>query len=1202
MILAIARFEIRYLLRNPLLWITAALGFAMLFFSMNVEFWELGSEGGLFRNAAYATLRNAVMFSVLAMFVTTSFVANAVIRDDETGFGPILRSTKITRFDYVFGRFLGAFAIAALVMLVVPIGSLLGTLMPWANPANLGPNRITDHLYAYFLIALPNLLMHSAVFFALATITRSMMATYLGVIGFIAGFFTMMGAFRRPQLETIVAVAEPFALRALDDAARYWTIAERNTMLPAFSGALLYNRLLWVTLALLCLAATYAVYRFTDQGMSKRERKKLKAANNDPLLPAAREEGGRRPDEVRALPSPRHGHAALRALLWMRTKFEFRQVIVSPAFPVLLAWGMYVTVFVLMTQRYPDYMPEYPTTLSLIPEIEDAFRIIPLIVAIYYAGELVWRERDRRVHELIDASPLPNWAYVIPKTASLGLLFLSMLVLNVVAAIALQLSLGFTDVQLGQYLLWYVLPASVDSLILAAMAIFIQSLSSHKAVGWGIMTLFVAWREVNQYIKHNLLNFAGTPDVPLSDLNGAGSFWIGAWTFRLYWGAFAVLLLLVAHLLWRRGTEIRLKPRLALARRRLAGPAGWVAAATLLTFIATGAYAFYNTNVLNDYQTEEDLQASMAEYEKRFVQYKGVPQPALEELTLAIDLYPGERRAVTKGRYLLRNRTAQPISDLHVRLADKGGLELTSAVVPGARLILDDKRYHYRIYRFEHPMQPGDERVLTFETRRQHRGFRNEEQETTLVENGTFITDTELMPMIGMSYGGMLQDPEVRRKHGLAPTVPGPPKLEDLSATTKISFGNGLMNKADITLSTDADQTPIAPGRKVSDVTRNGRRTARFVSTVPIRVRFSVQSARYAEKHRRHNGIDLGVYYHPRHAWNVDRMLDAMTASLDVYQASFGPYQFDHFRIVEFPGYAGYAQAFAGTIPFSESVGFIADYNEPDTLDYVTGITSHEFAHQWWPNQMMGAEMEGYTFFVETLAQYSAHLVTKKLRGEDQIRRYLQFELDRYLAGRAWSPKEEPPLARVLGQDHIAYRKGSMVMYLLTKRIGEDGVNRALRNMLARYKFKGAPYPRVLDVIAALRAEAKTEEDQALITDLFERVTLYDLRVDGPAAVQRADGKWDVTVPVEAKKVYVTGQAVETETPLAERIEVGLFTAEPGRDAFNQSHVLLMERQPIKSGRQVLKFVSDKKPLYAGVDPYNYYIDRDAANNLSAVP
>jgi ABC-2 type transport system permease protein len=1196
MLIQIARFEFRYLLRNPLLWLTAVFTFAMIFFSMNLEGWEMGSEGGLVRNAAYATLRNSVMLSLVFMFVTTSFVANAVIRDDETGYGPIIRSTPITKSHYVFGRFLGAFAVAAVCMLALPLATWLGSLMPWANPANLGPNRISDHLYAYFLIALPNLLTHSAIFFALATITRSMMATYLGVISMVAGFFSLEGALSRPQLESAVAIAEPFAARAVKDAVRYWTIAERNLMLPEFTGALLYNRLLWLGVSLLCLAAAYAAYRFADQGMSKRERRKQKLAQRQPAeapVPAT--------SLASSLPAARHGNAALRALMWLRMKFEFRQVILSPAFPVLMLYGMYVTVFVLLTQRYPDYAPEYPTTLTLIPEIEDAFRLVLMIVAVYYAGEVVWRERDRRVHELIDAAPLPNWTYVVPKTMALALVLVSMLVCNVVASIVLQLSLNFTNIELGKYLLWYVLPQSFDMLLVAAVAILVQSLSPHKAIGWGVMVLFLIWRELNyvaRWVNHHLLNYGETSGVPLSDLNGAAGFWKGAWTFRLYWGAFAVLLLLAAHLLWRRGTEIRLKPRLALARRRLAGASGLVAAAALLTFAATGAYAYYNTNILNEYRTGDENEAAAAEYEKRFGKYKGLPQPSLEELTLDISLYPDDRRAVTKGRYLLRNATAQPIADLHLRLAEKG-LELTNVTIAGARPILDDRKHDYRIYRLERPMQPGDELLLTLETRRWHRGFRNGGQETTIVENGTFLTEDDLMPMLGMSNAGVIQDPEIRRKYGL-PELTGPPKLEDLSATARLSFGNALMKKADITLSTDAGQTPIAPGKKISDVTRDGRRTARFVSTAPIRPRFSVQSARYAEKHRQHRGIDLAVYYHPRHAWNVERMLDAMTASLDYYQANFGPYQFDHFRIVEFPAYHGYAQAFAGTIPFSESVGFIAEYNEEDTLDYITGITAHELAHQWWPNQMMGAEMEGYTLFVETLAQYSAHMVMKKLRGEDQTRRFLQFELDRYLQGRAWE-KEEPPLARVLGQDHISYRKGAMVMHLLTRRIGEDGVNRALRNMLARYKFKGAPYPRTLDLIAAFRAEAKTPEDQALITDVFERVTLYDLKVTEPTAVRRADGKWDVTVPIEAKKVYADGKGAETDTPLAERIEVGLFTSEPGRDAFDKSHVILMERQPIRSGRQVLKFVTDRKPLYAGVDPYNFYIDRNSGDNVSGV-
>ena len=58
MLLKIARFEFRYLLRNPIVWVTAAFTFGMFFISMNVAGFEMGSEGGLFRNAAYATLKN----------------------------------------------------------------------------------------------------------------------------------------------------------------------------------------------------------------------------------------------------------------------------------------------------------------------------------------------------------------------------------------------------------------------------------------------------------------------------------------------------------------------------------------------------------------------------------------------------------------------------------------------------------------------------------------------------------------------------------------------------------------------------------------------------------------------------------------------------------------------------------------------------------------------------------------------------------------------------------------------------------------------------------------------------------------------------------------------------------------------------------------------------------------------------------------
>ncbi len=1188
MFLHVTRFEARYLLRNPLLWATAAVTAAALVAGMSASGPLLGAEGGLLRNAAYATAQNYLGVSVLFMFVTAAFVAGAVVRDDETGFSPIIRATGVARFDYLMGRFAGAFGTAALCLLAVPVATWLGTQLPWADAAALGPNRLADHLYGYGLVALPNVFVTSAVLFALATLTRSMMGAYLGVVGVVSAHVVVDGAFGdRPQLQTAVALADPFGGRALGDAVRYWTVAERNVGLPDLTGALLYNRLLWIGVGFACLALAYAAYRTAPPAPRRARTRARREAPASTAAPA-----------LTPLPAPAYGPAALRALLWVRTRFEVRQVVFSPSFAVLMAWALLTTLLTLITQRDPDGLPTYPTTLSMLPELEEGLGLIPLIVAIYYAGELVWRERDRRVHELTDTTPISNGAYVLSKGLALLLVLTALLLTAVVASVAVQLSLGYTHLQPGLYLRWFVLPQAWDLGLLAALAVFVQAVSPHKAVGWGVMVLVVLGLHLNTSVEHNLLLYGGSPPVPLSDLNGAGPFWVGAWVFRVYWGAAAALLLLGAHLLWRRGTERRLRPRLALARRRLRGPAGWAAGAALLTFAAAGGYAFYNTNVLNTYRSSGDREQRAAAYERRYGRYADLPQPMVTDVRLRVDLYPAERRAVARGRFRLTNLTAAPVADVHVRVLGDD-LLLTRVRLAGARTTLDDAAYGYRIFHLDRPMEPGGSRDLVFETRLQPRGFLNGWPSTALVENGTFLNETQLTPRVGAVRAGMLQDPALRRRYGLPPT-PRTPRLEDSAATARPVAGR-TWARTDVTVSTAADQTPLATGERVSDAVRGGRRTARFVSSAPVQPRFAVLSARYAERHRQHRGVDLAVYYHPAHAWNVDRMLDALAASLDYDRQNFGPYPFRHARIVEFPGYHDFAQAFPGTIPYAETVGFTSAYGAPETIDYVTYLTAHEFAHQYWAHQVVGAEMEGRELLSETLAQYAAQMVMRRLRGGDHLRRYLQFELDRYLDGRGQTADAEPPLVRVDGQDYLAYRKGALAMYLLQERLGEASVNRALRRLLRRYRFRGAPYPRSLDLVAALRTEARTPEDQALVTDLFERVALYSLRTGTPTAARRPDGRWTVTVPVTATKWYVDGQGDETEVPLAEPIEVGLFTAEPGRDAFNSADVVAVERRPIRSGRQALTFVTDQRPAYAGIDPYTTYVDRDTEDNVQLV-
>jgi ABC-2 type transport system permease protein len=694
-----------------------------------------------------------------------------------------------------------------------------------------------------------------------------------------------------------------------------------------------------------------------------------------------------------------------------------------------------------------------------------------------------------------------------------------------------------------------------------------------------------------------LYTYDGTPNEPLSDFVGADGFWWGQAVLQFYWLCFAVILAVIAHLLWPRGTDLAVRSRIARMPRLASVPALAIAGVALVAMAASGAYAYYNIKVLNYYQTSDEREKFQADYERKYLKFEKLPQPAITKVTLDVRLYPKKRLLLTDGRYDLVNKTNAPITEIHVRKGNQA-IEWLKLDVPDAHLASDDAKFGYRIYRFDTPLAPGATSALTFRSRLWRRGFPAFNPATDVISNGTFANNSEFAPIVGMDRNNLLSDRAKRRRKHLPPEL-RPAKLEDMSATARNYIGSDWVT-SDIKLTTDAGQTPIAPGSRISDATANGRRTAHFVSNAPILNFFSIQSADYRVATVVHNGIRESVFYHQGHDWNVPKMLRAMSAALDYYRANFGPYQFNYARIIEFPGYQSFAQAFAGTMPYSESIGFNAKTDDPEKIDFTTYVVSHEMSHQYWAHQVIGADMQGGTMSSETLAQYSALMVMKHLYGPDKIRRFLKYELDNYLRSRAGEAVEEVPLERVENQQYIHYRKGALVMYLLQQRLGEDAVNRALSRFLAKWRFKGPPYLRSVDLVQEFRKEAKTPQQQQLITDLFERITLYDLKVADAKTRKDATG-WTTTLTIHGDKFYASGKGVETRTKLAEPIEIGLFTGRPGLGAFSSKDVILMEQRPIVNGTPQIVIHTAKKPTFAGVDPYNFYIDRNSDDNVKEV-
>jgi aminopeptidase N len=417
-------------------------------------------------------------------------------------------------------------------------------------------------------------------------------------------------------------------------------------------------------------------------------------------------------------------------------------------------------------------------------------------------------------------------------------------------------------------------------------------------------------------------------------------------------------------------------------------------------------------------------------------------------------------------------------------------------------------------------------------------------------------------------------------------------KPDDMRARMSNGLSDSDWMSLDTTVSTSPDQIAMAPGYLQREWTANGRRYFHYKTTSPILGFWSYLSADYEVKRDRWRDIPIEIYYDAKHPYNVDRMIDGVKKSLDYFTANFSPYQHKQVRILEFPRYARFAQSFPNTIPFSESIGFIADLRDEESIDYVFYVTAHEVAHQWWAHQVIGGNVQGSTMIVETMAQYSALMVMEKEYGKAKMQKFLRYELDRYLSGRGGELVAEMPLSLVENQPYIHYRKGSLVMYALRDYIGEDRVNRALQKFIRDHAFDEPPYTTAQELVRYFRAEAPAEY-QDVITDLFERIVLFDNQARVVSATKRADGKYTVKMTVASKKFRADEKGEEKPVAIDDWIDIGVLG--------EKDKVLFAEKRRITEPSSTFEVVVNEKPVKAGIDPFNKLIDRNPKDNTKSL-
>jgi ABC-2 type transport system permease protein len=383
---------------------------------------------------------------------------------------------------------------------------------------------------------------------------------------------------------------------------------------------------------------------------------------------------------------------------------------------------------------------------------------------------------------------------------------------------------------------------------------------------------------------------------------------------------------------------------------------------------------------------------------------------------------------------------------------------------------------------------------------------------------------------------------------------------------------------------------------------------------------YNIMSAKLEVLEEKHAGINIQIFYHPSHTYNLDRMMDGAKQALSYYQENFSPYQFRQLRIIEFPStYGSFAQSFANTVPFSEGIGFIANVEEETEgygVDYPFTVTAHEVAHQWWAHQVIGAKVQGATLMSESLSEYSALKVLEQRYGEKQMRRFLKDALDRYLSGRR-NDNHEHSLLYNENSQYIHYNKGSLVMYALSDYIGTKKFNNMLSNYIDEVAFQEAPYTTSLEFKEHVE-RATPDSLQYLVYDMIETITLYNNKVLDYEVEKLENGNYEVSFTGLISKyhtedfgskifedyenctlTYTPEDATDEvqSLPLRDYIEIGVF----GEDEEGNEEVLYLKKLKITEIHNEFTIEVNKKPTSIGVDPYNKLIDRNSNDNRMEV-
>lgn len=1163
--------------------------FAILFLALGVFVGRQGfAPRGINFNSVYQVYFHTSLFTLGSLFIIMFFAISAMLRDKQHDMEGLIFSSSIKKSYYYWSRFIGTVLFSILAFSPFILGYIFGNYFSDLDPERLGEFQLLTYLQPWLYIVVPNIFICSSIVFSVSTLTKNSTATYVSAV-FIYMLYFVSSIFLNsplmaqavpasPESMAIAALADPFGIAAFFEQTQYWTPYEKNTQLLSLSGLFLMNRLVWMVFSCGILFATYKIFSFRK--MTGKVKKDKKINSNKTRLFSYK--------PLATFHSFKGQQAAFFSLLKLELKGIFKSL---PFLAVLIMW-----LFIVFSELYSTVISGgeygvsmYPFTNQLIELIVDPLTLFSLILIIFYSAEIIWKERNLNLNLIIDATPVKNWVFFLSKFGALLLLPTILITIGIAMCITFQVVLGYTNFEFGLYASLYYY-YGLQLVVFSMIAMFISSLAKTKYLGMGIFGLIVIF-----FLKADLLGFEHPltslgfmPRVSYSNMNG---FYDGPQLFNhlaIYWFAFGLLLIMLSFKIWNRGVVAGLSVKLKQLALQWTKIQKYTMMILTVLFLGAASLVYYNVNIVSEYETIADQLDFRENYERKFKKYEG----SIERLyptskKTKVDIYPQERKFTVKADYILKNKSEQPLSKLFITER----VQLETITIENAHLVAHDSLYGTYLFEFDKTLQPNDSVSFTFSLTKEVKGY---EQDNSIVNNGTYLNRfSNFEPILGYTAGLEISNKPERKKRNLPEQV-----TEDKSdAHIMLEDVKYERVRFETIVSTASDQTAISSGRLVKQWSDNNRNYFHYKSSRKILPEVGYFSANYTSKKIDFKGISIEQYYDESHDFNIGEIESSVKQTLDYCQENFGAYNFDHVRIAEVPShwpFGGFAHS--GMISMTEHKLYLNDVRNEETFNLVAKRTIHEVAHQWWGHTLSAKPVPGGSLFIEGFAKYTEAVVLEKMYGKRALYTLTENARRRYFSGRSMASEFEPPVYKVDGQSYISYGKALTVMLALRDLIGENEVNHVLKTLTNKYRNLNKLEVNSIEFLDEVYKVTPVKY-HSLIDDWFKKVITYDLAVDDSSYKELADGTFEVSVNIKAKR-FETNTAGEIEQiEINEPIKIGLFTKHL-TSVKDESSILYYESNIIQKQDTVIKIIVKELPKYISIDPFGTRSDENTVDNL----